>query len=652
MSFFPMPNFPSVPSMAQDAQDFVEDMLTDARDNATKLVEDTRTTLVALSEASFPSDLPKPPAPPTVTTTFSAEIGFSPGDTADLGTISVQDPQPFTADAITVPNILGDLPTYQSLGLRVEIPNPPTADPVTMPTTPVLNEPGALPSEPAKNYGDLPTLDTITLPTFVAPTLEPFTDQPPTFSAAVPGSVIAWSEPTYQAKVANQVQAAIEQMLAGGTGLPTAVETAIWERGRDRVAQEAAALVAQAKDEWEAKGYTLPPGALAGRVIAARNAGLDKNAEASRDVSIKQAELEQANRQFAVQQGIAFENLWVQIFLQVTQRSFEIAKASAELRIAIFNAEVAAFDVAAKIYAAKIERYKAGLQFALSQIEAYKAQIEAERVKAEVNKERIAAFTAKVQAYQAEVEAYRALVQAVQAKFEFEKNRVEIFRAQIEGVVAQVNAKRAEFEGYAARVQGEVSKATAEEANSRAFVAQITGATAAKDLAIKQTDVNLAVSGQKMQVHLAELQRLGQLAQLQLARIQAAGAAYEAETRRASAQYEADKGADQLNMQAVIETGRTLVAKYSADLQAWQAQVQQITSFADINARSIAAVGQIQATLSAGALAGTSVSANFSGQVSRGENAQQSQSYSEQKSESTSESNTYSVNHNYNHDEE
>lgn len=86
----------------------------------------------------------------------------------------------------------------------------------------------------------------------------------------------------------------------GGTGIPAAVEAQIWQRGRDKEALEAARLEDEALTSFAARGFTLPPGALAHRLLVVQQDAANKNSSFGRDVAIKQIEIEIENIRFAI----------------------------------------------------------------------------------------------------------------------------------------------------------------------------------------------------------------------------------------------------------------------------------------------------------------------------------------------------------------
>lgn len=90
----------------------------------------------------------------------------------------------------------------------------------------------------------------------------------------------------------------------GGTGINPAVEAQIWDRDRSRILKEADRAEAEITQSWAAKGYPLPPGAATWQILQVRKDAGDKIAQASRDVAIKQAEIEIENTRFAVKQAV------------------------------------------------------------------------------------------------------------------------------------------------------------------------------------------------------------------------------------------------------------------------------------------------------------------------------------------------------------
>ena len=90
----------------------------------------------------------------------------------------------------------------------------------------------------------------------------------------------------------------------GGTGISPNIENQIWQRDRSRILDEGDRATDEALTFWATKGYDFPSGGLLAQVSNINKDVADKLAQASRDVAIKAAELEQQNVQFAVTKAI------------------------------------------------------------------------------------------------------------------------------------------------------------------------------------------------------------------------------------------------------------------------------------------------------------------------------------------------------------
>ena len=96
----------------------------------------------------------------------------------------------------------------------------------------------------------------------------------------------------------------VDTITNGGTGINPAVENQIWQRGRDRVIAEGARTDSQTLIQFSQRGYSLPAGVMVKQLQANRFEQLGRLQEQSRDVAIKQAEIEIENLRFAVNLAI------------------------------------------------------------------------------------------------------------------------------------------------------------------------------------------------------------------------------------------------------------------------------------------------------------------------------------------------------------
>lgn len=97
------------------------------------------------------------------------------------------------------------------------------------------------------------------------------------------------------------LEARVQEMLAGDRMLPLPVENALWDRGRSRITKDYLALQQTVSSEFASRGFTLPSGVMTARLDAAKFANHAAAGEFSRDVAIRQAEIAVENLRFAME---------------------------------------------------------------------------------------------------------------------------------------------------------------------------------------------------------------------------------------------------------------------------------------------------------------------------------------------------------------
>lgn len=142
--------------------------------------------------------------------------------------------------------------------------------------------------------------------------------------------------PDYTDSLLVALAANLTTRLVGGTGLAPSVETAIWDRARERELSLAQASIDQVTMQAESLGFELPPGVLNDGIRRETRNYYDKVSGISRDIAIKQADLEQSNMQKAIEQCVQYENTLSEILARRSQVSVEAFKAE----VLRFQAEV------------------------------------------------------------------------------------------------------------------------------------------------------------------------------------------------------------------------------------------------------------------------------------------------------------------------
>ncbi|MDD2711287.1 MAG: hypothetical protein PHU77_00065 [Simplicispira sp.] len=283
----------------------------------------------------------------------------------------------------------------------------------------------------------------------------------------------------YASQLLDSLKANLNARIHGGTGLAPAVEQAIWSRARDRETQIALAREQDVLRGAEALGFPLPSGVLAGQLADARREYHDKLSGLSRDIAIKQAELEQQNVKDAVQSALQLESSLLDGAYKIEMLAFEAAKAAAENAVTAYNAALEHYKTLVEGYRVYASVYESVMKGELAKVEAFKALLQAEETKANINKSLVERYKAEIEGRMARVEIFKAQVGAAKTLVELEQARIQAGGEQIRAFVATVSAETAKADLYKSQVQAESAKQEAYGAQVRAYGAKV-GAQAEK----------------------------------------------------------------------------------------------------------------------------------------------------------------------------
>lgn len=410
---------------------------------------------------------PTSPSAPTPLTTTAPDLDdvvwIAPSPpTAFAGALTIDDlmPDPFEDEAPELmfgtppaeftdpaPDAPGVNLTYEEPELTVDLPAPPSLLSLSV---------------SAFSGVSLPTFtDDLTELTVVAPDIREYT----------PGS-------GYTSSLLTATQARLLSVITDGTdtGLPADVETALWDRGRDREYRQTADALLEL-DRMETLGYSFPPGVfLDSRIKIQTEMGYNV-ANISREIMVKQAELHLTNIMDAQKTAVQLEGVLINYTNSVEQRLFDSCKYATEAGIAVYNARVQAYAAYVDGFKARVAVYEAQVRGELARVEAYRAEIAAEEAKAQVNTALVNQYKVQVDAALSSIEIFKARIAGIQSKAEIEKLKVEIFGEQVRGYTARINAYTAGVEGFRAKVQAEGVKQDAFRSKVQAFEAQVSSAS-------------------------------------------------------------------------------------------------------------------------------------------------------------------------------
>jgi hypothetical protein len=561
----------------------------------------------------------------------------------DMGDLKLDEVDPI--DGVTFPTFSIDDPDFKDHEVEG------WDDDLTPPDDP--DDP-VYPGDVPDTTGTPPTPPVITYPTIPpAPTtsLAPFDRNLVPWDVSDPGQ-FEWddAEHVYTSDIwADLLAKVLHNIRNGGTGLDAQVEEDIYWQHLNRTFHENEKLIQQATDYWAARGFTMPPGMLSSQINEANAQVSRNNLQASKEITISQAELAQKNTHFFIEKGVQLEGMLREFFIQQVNAALNAQRAIAENAIAIHDAQVKKYNYFLEEFRAWIAKFETDMKYELGKVELYKAEMEGAKTHADVEKAKADVYSSEVNGYRSRVDAYSARIQANMAKVEVEKLKMQVFGEQIRAFLGKIEMNKARIMEFEAKIKGESAKAEAYRSRIDAFIAE--------------TDAKKA----ELQGQIAEQQSYLQLNQGYIEEYKAKADGYKARVAATASEvqfkvegYKALVSAYQAETQREDAANRVQIAALEAEIKRAALEIQRGVAQVNAAVQGYIGVKQLEVTGTSGIMnvgaqlaasamnaVNTSASISYSGSDSYGASNSFSQSRSESKTESDSTSESTSHSYNY-----
>jgi hypothetical protein len=388
--------------------------------------------------------------------------------------------------AIQWPSVTVDAaPIFTAQPLPINLPAPPPLDIPADISPPTLLDP-SIPDAPIFTLPAVPQLRDLVIPNDPLIRLPEFTALAPVRDFGVPNFDFSFTPAVYASELLDKVKGQVLRMLAGGTGLPAAVEQALFERAVLRDDQSALAALEEADEEMSARGFQEPNGIWIRRRADARQANRTARANLNRDIYIKAQETEIENLRFAVQQGIALETVLEQLFLKQQELLLDSLKFQADLEVKFLDAEIAIANLDATIYQAQAAVFRDLIQAALAKLEIFKAKIEAQRIIGEINREEIELYTAQLNGVHTLIDIYNANINAANAISQNNNMRVQAYVGMQQGRSETIRGIGYAFDAYKTQTEAEKIKPDIFDSQARAFGSIVSAYGAQQNIKIER----------------------------------------------------------------------------------------------------------------------------------------------------------------------
>ena len=327
-------------------------------------------------------------------------------------------------------------------------------------------------------------------------------------------------------------------MLQGGTGLPAAIEQALFDRGIGREEMSSEQAIRQAQGEWAARGFSLPGSTLLAREGEIRRANRTERGRINRELTIQLHEKEIENLRFTVEQGVRLEGQRFEAYVRVTDAARSVVSNSYEVARQLLSARIEVLNAHLQIYQTDVQALRERVQIELTRLEVFRTQLEAERVRGEINQQRVDIYEVQLRAVLANVDIYKAQIEGANGLVRAQIGEMELYKGRIDAYTAEWQGQKIQYDAYATKVG-------AEEVKSRIFNSQV------------------SAYGERVRAFGTEMDAQG-------TKVGAQNAYNESVTE----QYRANVDAWQSKVSAQVEQVRTQVAEFQAEIQRYSVDVQ------------------------------------------------------------------------------
>jgi len=212
---------------------------------------------------------------------------------------------------------------------------PPVTDGTVMPDIPApdFNDID-IPDLPDIDFGDVPEpeYEDVVIPDMPAlPTVYEVDKMTLYDEMSIPESELVIADLTYVTTLSDTIETRLKEILAAGvSGLSTTVEQAIYDRAVARKTAETIAAYTETENYFAARGFSIPPGAMSGRLLEIQAQADNALTDINNDILRMQGELAFKGTWETISRMIEFEKQKRDFFASEVSNVLAKAKASAD----------------------------------------------------------------------------------------------------------------------------------------------------------------------------------------------------------------------------------------------------------------------------------------------------------------------------------
>lgn len=503
-------------------------------------------------------------------------------------------------------------PTPGNPNYRVEFPDEPV---LVNPDAPTLLDPAAPGYVDYTGQLPPPRYFEVTLPP--VPTLRldeiTFEGQRPVYSGPeLDYRDFQFENREYAPLLVNEIKGVILSIFNGGSGLPAAVEDALFERARERESEDSSRAEMQAREEHASRGFKYPAGPLMAKIARVRRDAEKRLSQLSRDQFIEHWRIHIEQLRAAMQNGIALEEVWLRQFVSAEDRRLQAARLALDLSIAVVNAYVSRLNAEAIVYQTDATVYRERLQGELAKVQVYAEQLRGQEIIGNLNENEVRLLTARVGALQGNVTIFEAFIRAYEAQFRANETKVNVWRGQLGANRDKVDLFEAQLRAVSTEISGETEKT-----NRFRVMADIMGTQA--NIWKTKFDVNRDVFNGEIEIERLRrdnaqlsLERVRTILQGEQTRVGALRDKYASTALMSEAKSRVITASAEVKIREFLAELEETKAKLELGLKEGEINVQSMLTFMNLVLRGKETAAQTYAALAAGVTSAANVDASIS----------------------------------------
>ncbi|ENU86119.1 TolC family protein [Acinetobacter sp. CIP 102129] len=270
----------------------------------------------------------------------------------------------------------------------------------------------------------------------------------------------------------------------------------------NRVTQSEIKVVYQ---DWAARGFSMPQGAMAKRVDYVRTQGNLRASEASRALAVEAFKEKIQEVRLVFDRCLDIEQRLYDRFMQKKKHELDIIQLKSDFAKMHLAELKEAFQL--RIDATKyfMEIYKYFIEMTMKKMEVIRLQIEYTGFEVKIRQFAIDLYKQKFEAVMANVEIYKAMIDAVKLKVDTAKTQFDLYKAEVDGFSTESNIEKLKVDLYGAQVQSESQRLGLFETMAKNYVASVQGLSAKADVKNKQQGLKLEAAKVDLQRYQSDL---------------------------------------------------------------------------------------------------------------------------------------------------